>query len=397
MAGIDLPRVRHDTPGVAHVAHFNNAGAALPTRPVLDAMTDHLWLEARVGGYEAAAIRRDELDRFYEVAAALVGGRSDQIAFTDNATRAWDLGFYGVPLGEGDRILVSKSEYASNVIAMLQVAARTGASIEVVPDDEHGQLDVDALAHLLDERVKLVAAVHVPTQGGLVNPAEAIGAVLRESEALYLLDACQSTGQLPIDVAAIGCDVLCATGRKFLRGPRGTGFLWVSDRALDIVDPPVLDLFGASWEDDRRYEVRGDARRFELWEVGVAAKLGLVTAIDYALDLGLEAIEARVVDLAGQIRTRLGALHGVWVHDRGERRCGIVTFTVDGWDAADVSQALREQQINTSVTAITGARWDLADRGLDRMVRASVHYYNTNQELDRLIDAVADLSVRPAP
>ncbi|MBL8774420.1 MAG: aminotransferase class V-fold PLP-dependent enzyme [Acidimicrobiales bacterium] len=397
MAGIDLPRVRHDTPGVAHVAHFNNAGAALPTRPVLDAMTDHLWLEARVGGYEAAAIRRDELDRFYDVAAALVGGRADQIAFTDNATRAWDLGFYGVPLGEGDRILVSKSEYASNVIAMLQVAARTGASIEVVPDDEHGQLDVDALAHLLDERVKLVAAVHVPTQGGLVNPAEAIGAVVRESEALYLLDACQSTGQLPIDVAAIGCDVLCATGRKFLRGPRGTGFLWVSDRALDIVDPPVLDLFSASWEDDRRYEVRGDARRFELWEVGVAAKLGLVTAIDYALDLGLEAIEERVVDLAGQIRTRLGALHGVWVHDRGERRCGIVTFTVDGWDAADVSQALREQQINTSVTAITGARWDLADRGLDRMVRASVHYYNTNQELDRLIDAVADLSVRPAP
>ena len=397
MAGIDLPRVRHDTPGVAHVAHFNNAGAALPTRPVLDAMTDHLWLEARVGGYEAAAIRRDELDRFYDVAAALVGGRSDQIAFTDNATRAWDLGFYGVTLGEGDRILVSKSEYASNVIAMLQVAARTGASVEVVPDDEHGQLDVDALAHLLDDRVKLVAAVHVPTQGGLVNPAEAIGAVVRESEALYLLDACQSTGQLPIDVAAIGCDVLCATGRKFLRGPRGTGFLWVSDRALDIVDPPVLDLFGASWEDDRRYEVRGDARRFELWEVGVAAKLGLVTAIDYALDLGLEAIEERVVDLSGQIRTRLGALHGVWVHDRGERRCGIVTFTVDGWDAADVSQALREQQINTSVTAVTGARWDLADRGLDRMVRASVHYYNTNQELDRLIDAVADLSVRPAP
>lgn len=393
MPGIDLPRVRHDTPGVAHVAHFNNAGAALPTRAVLDAMTDHLWLEARVGGYEAAAICAEALDRFYDVAAALVGGRREQIAFTDNATRAWDLGFYGVPLGAGDRVLVSKSEYASNVIAMLQVAGRTGASIEVIPDDEHGQVDVDALAGLLDDRVKLVAAVHVPTQGGLVNPAEAIGAVVRQSDALYLLDACQSVGQLPVDVEAIGCDVLCATGRKFLRGPRGTGFLWISDRALEVVEPPVLDLFGASWETDRGYEVRGDARRFELWEVGVAAKLGLVTAIDYALDLGLDAIEARVVDLADQIRTRLGALHGVEVHDRGARRCGIVTFTVDGWDAADVSQALRERQINTSVTAVTSARWDLTERGLDAMVRASVHYYNTNQELDRLVDAVADLSV----
>lgn len=396
MAAIDLPRVRHDTPGVAHVAHFNNAGAALPSRPVLDAMTDHLWLEARVGGYEAAAIRAEAIDRFYDVAAALVGGRREQVAFTDNATRAWDLGFYGVPLAEGDRILVSKSEYASNVIAMLQVARRTGATIEVIPDDDKGQADVDALAGLLDERVRLVAVVHVPTQGGLVNPAAGIGAVLRDSDALYLLDACQSVGQLPVDVAAIGCDVLCATGRKFLRGPRGTGFLWLSDRALGRIEPPVLDLFGASWETDRGYEMRGDARRFELWEVGVAAKLGLVAAIDYALDIGLDAIETRVVDLAEQMRTRLGALHGVWVHDRGARRCGIVTFTIDGWDAADVAQALRERQINTSVTAVTSARWDLADRGLDRMVRASVHYYNTNQELDRLVDAVADLSVTSA-
>lgn len=395
MAAIDLARVRHDTPGVAHVTHFNNAGSSLPPRPVLDAQTDHLWLEARVGGYEAAAIQADGLDRFYDVAAALVGGRADQIAFTDSATRAWDLGFYGVPLAEGDRILVSKSEYASNVIAMLQVAARTGATIEVVPDDEHGQIDVEALAAMLDDRVKLVTVVHVPTQGGLVNPVAEVGAALRGTDALFLLDACQSAGQLPIDVAAIGCDVLCATGRKFLRGPRGTGFLWISDRGRERIEPPTLDLFSAEWTADRTYEVRGDARRYELWETGLAAKLGLVAAIDYALAVGLEAIEARVVDLAERLRTRLEALHGVTVHDLGRRRCGIVTFTIDGWASPDGSQALREQQINTSVTSVSGARWDLADRGLDQMVRASVHYFNTDQELERLVDAVADLSVRP--
>ena len=395
MAAIDLARVRHDTPGVAHVTHFNNAGSSLPPRPVLDAQTDHLWLEARTGGYEAAAIRADELGRFYDVAAALVGGRSDQIAFTDSATRAWDVAFYGVPLAAGDRILVSKSEYASNVIAMLQVAARTGATIEVIPDDEHGQVDVEALVGLLDERVKLVTVVHVPTQGGLVNPVAEVGAALQGSDALFLLDACQSVGQLPVDVAAIGCDVLCATGRKFLRGPRGTGFLWVSDRARDRIEPPVLDLFSAAWTDERRYEVRPDARRYELWETGLAAKLGLVAALDYALDIGLEAIEARVVDLAARLRARLEALHGVEVHDLGRRRCGIVTFTIEGWASPDVGQALRERQINTSVTSVTGARWDLADRGLDQMVRASVHYFNTDQELDRLVDAVAALSVRP--
>lgn len=394
MPAIDLPRVRHDTPGVAHVTHFNNAGASLAPRAVLDAMTDHLWLEARVGGYEAAAIRAGELDRFYDVAAALVNGRRDQVAFTDSATRAWDVAFYGIPLAAGDRILVSKAEYASNVIAMLQVARRTGASIEVIPDDDHGQLSVDGLRSMLDDRVKLVAAVHVPTQGGLVNPAEEIGAALQGTDALYLLDACQSVGQLPVDVGAIGCDVLCATGRKFLRGPRGTGFLWLSDRAASRIDPPVLDLFSATWTGDRSYEVRPDVRRFELWETGIAAKLGLVAAVDYALDIGLVAIAERVTDLAADLRSLLGALDGVAVHDRGRRLSGIVTFTVDGWAAADVAQALRQQQINTSVTAVTSSRWDLGERGLDDMVRASVHYFNTHQELTRLVEVVAGLSAR---
>ena len=371
MADIDLARVRHDTPGVAHVTHFNNAGASLPPRQVVDTMTDHLWLEARVGGYEAAAIRSEGLDHFYDVAAALVGGRPDEIAFTESATRAWDMAFYGITLDVGDRILVSKAEYASNVIAMLQVAARTGASIEVIPDDDTGQLSVEALRGMVDERVKLIAAVHVPTHGGLVNPAEEIGAVAREAGVLYLLDACQSVGQLPIDVAGIGCDVLCATGRKFLRGPRGTGFLWLSPRAMAAIEPPALDLLGASWTGARSYEMRADARRFELWETGMAAKLGLVAAMEYALDLGIEAIAQRVTALAAELRTALGGIPGVAVHDRGRRRCGIVTFTVDGWAAADVAQALRESQINTSVTAVTGGRWDLEARGLDAMVRAS--------------------------
>ena len=357
-------------------------------------MTDHLWLEARVGGYEAAAIRREGLDRFYDVVATLINGQPDQVAFTDSATRAWDVAFYGISLSPGDRILVSKAEYASNVIAMLQVAERTGASIEVIPDDETGQLSVEDLRRLLDDRVKLIAAVHVPTHGGLVNPAEEIGAVAREAGVLYLLDACQSVGQLPIDVGAIGCDVLCATGRKFLRGPRGTGFLWLSPRAIDQIEPPVLDLFGASWTGDRSYEVRADARRFELWETGIAAKLGLVTAVEYALEVGIETIAERVTAMGSDLRTALDGLPGVSVHDQGQRRCGIVTFTIDGWAAADVSQALRGSQINTSVTAVTGGRWDLAERGLDDMVRASAHYFNTQQEVDRLVDEIAGLNAR---
>jgi selenocysteine lyase/cysteine desulfurase len=379
---------------VAHVTHFNNAGAALPPRVVVETVTDHLWLEARVGGYEAADMRRPDLRRFYEVAAAFVNGAPEEIAFTENATRAWDMAFFGIALADGDRILVSKAEYASNVIAMLHAAQRVDVSIEVIPDDDRGQVCVDALSDLMDERVRLVAVTHVPTQGGLVNPAAEIGAVVRDSDALYLLDTCQSVGQLAVDVQAIGCDAICVTGRKFLRGPRGTGFLWVSERAMPSIDPPMPDLLAAEWTAPYEYELRSDARRYETWEASYAGKLGLLAALEYARGWGLDAIEDRVTALAATLRSLLATVPGVWVHDRGERQCGIVSFTVDGFAPEDVSQALRERQINTSVSTLPSGRFDLEERHLDAVVRASVHYYNTEQELTRLVGAISDL--RPA-
>ena len=224
---IDVARERADRPGVEHVAHLNNAGAALSPEPVLDAVIEHLRREATIGGYEAAAERADRSEHTYDAVAALIGARRDEIAIVENATRAWDMAFYSLRLGAGDRILTTNAEYASNYIPMRQVADRTGAAVVVVPDDEHGQVDVARLATMLDERVKLVSLVHVPSQGGLVQPAAAVGAVCRASGVPLLLDACQSVGQMPVDVEAIGCDMLSATGRKFLRGPRGTGFLYV--------------------------------------------------------------------------------------------------------------------------------------------------------------------------
>jgi selenocysteine lyase/cysteine desulfurase len=236
--------------------------------------------------------------------------------------------------------------------------------------------------------VKLIAITHVPTQGGLVNPAEEIGALAREAAVPFLLDACQSVGQLPVDVQRIGCDLLSATGRKFLRGPRGTGFLYVRRSILDHVEPPFLDLRAATWTAPQRYEIRSDARRFESWETNYAAKIGLGVAADYALSWGLEAIEARITALAADLRERLQALDGVRVHDQGRRRCGIVTFTVDGVPAEQVQRRLAESGVNTSVSYASSARFDLPCRGLTELVRASVHYYNTEEELNRLVSAL---------
>lgn len=388
---IDLERVQRQTPGCAHVLHLDNAGAALPPRPVLDAVIGHLELEARIGGYEAAERAAERIEGVYGAAARLLNCGADEIAIVENATRAWDMAFYSLPLGAGDRILTARAEYASNYIPFLQVARRTGAVVEVVPDDESGQLDVAALEAMIDDRVKLIAITHVPTNGGLVNPAADVGAIARAAGIPYLLDACQSAGQLPLDVAVIGCDMLSFTGRKYLRAPRGTGALYVRQALLETLEPPFLDLHAAEWVAADRFEIRPDARRFECWEGNVAAKIGLGVAIDYALELGLEEIRARIDGLAGALRGGLGEIPGVSLHDLGAETCGIVSFAVAAMAPEALTAALATRAINVSTSSCASTRLDMEARGLDALVRASVHYYNSEDEIKRFLSAVSEI------
>jgi cysteine desulfurase / selenocysteine lyase len=385
---LDIARLRAETPGCAHVAHLNNAGSSLPPAPVLDAVIDHLRREAEIGGYEAHGEREDRVEHTYDALARLIGSSRDEIAFVENATRAWDMAFYAFRFGRGDRILTGRAEYASNWIALRQVSDRTGAVVEVVPDDEHGQLDVAALEGMLDDRVKLVSLVHVPTQGGLVNPAAEVGRLTRAAGVPLLLDACQSVGQLPLDVEAIGCDLLSATGRKFLRGPRGTGFLYVRRGLVEQLEPPFLDMHAAEWDRLDGYTIRADARRFENWESYVAGRIGLGVAADYALALGLDEIWERDRSLAARLRSALAEVPGVALHDQGETKGAIVTFTVAGRPARRVQADLAARGVNVSIMSTSSARLDLEARGIDELIRASVHYFNADEELDRLVETV---------
>ncbi len=392
MMTIDLLRARAETPGCENVLHFNNAGASLPPQPVLDAVFEHLHLEAQIGGYEAAERAHAAVEGVYDAAARLLNASPGEIAVVENATRAWDMVFYAIPFAPGDRILTAQAEYASNYIAYLQVARKTGAVVEAIPNDAHGQVSVAALRDMMDERVKLIAISHVPTNGGLVNPAAEIGAVARAAGVLYLLDACQSVGQMPVDVAALGCDMLSATGRKYLRGPRGTGLLYVRRRALDQLEPPFLDLHAAEWVARDRYEVRDDARRFETWEGNVAAKIGLGAAINYALDWGLAASYQRIRRLADSLREKLAALPGVTVHDLGAERCGIVTFYVAGHSSEAVRRNFAGQRINVSTSTVASTRLDMENRGLNTIVRASVHYYNHEKEIEAFCNTLETIT-----
>ena len=385
---LDITRLRAETPGCAHVLHLNAAGSALPSRRTLDATLDHLRLEAEIGGYEAADKARDTLNGFYPSVARLIGAHEGEIAFIENATRAWDMAFYSLDFQPGDRILTCVSEYSSNYISYLQVAKKTGAEVVVVPDDKHGQIDLGALERAIDKRTKLVSISHVPTQGGLVQPAEAVGKITNDAGVLYLLDACQSVGQLPVDVNMIGCDFLSMTGRKYLRGSRGTGFLYAKARTTSHIEPVFLDNHAARWSDDNAYTVMGDAKRFENWERYFAGVIGLKVAADQANELGVEAIWARLRHLADGLRARLAPLKGVTVTDLGQVRGAIVTFAVAGADHNALKMALRAQAINVSVSTQFSSRLDLKGRGLLNVMRASVHVYNTEEELDRFVAAL---------
>lgn len=383
-----LAGVLADTPGARDQVFLDSAGSSLPPTPVLDAVVSHLRREAEVGGYRAAAERADDLAEGYAVLAELLGCAPDEVAFTDSATRSWLAAVDAVPLAEGDRVLVTEAEYAGNAVPLLNLAARAGASVEPVPSGPDGAVDLDALAGLLDERVKLVSLVHVPTNGGLVNPVREVADAAHAVGALVLLDACQSLGQLPLDTADLGVDLLSGTGRKWLRGPRGTGVLVVPAHVRERLHPRLVDLHSGTWVGPQEIELRDDARVFELWEHSVADRLGLIAAARYALDLGLDTIASAVGARAEYLRAGLSAIPGVEVRDLGTRRCGIVTFTVDGVAAQDVLASLLARDVTVTVSNLSSTRLDMTRRGLDHLVRASPHYFVSRAQLDTAISAV---------
>jgi selenocysteine lyase/cysteine desulfurase len=391
--GIDVARARAETPGCEQVLHFNNAGAALQPQPVLDAVFGHLRRESEIGGYEAADEAEGRREAVYDSIARLLNAHRDEIALVDNATRAFDMAFHALPLEDDDVVLTTASEYPSNVIAMLRAAHDRRIELRYIPNEPSGQLSLDALEQMLrDLRVKVLSISHVPTQSGLVQPAAEAGKLARARGVWYLLDATQTAGQMPLDAQALGCDALAATGRKFLRGPRATGFLYVRRDRIADMDPLPVDLHAAVWTGPESYELRSDARRFETWEQPIAGNLGLGAAADYALAWGIGAIWDRVQFLAGRLRERLAAVPRVTLRDPGAQRCGIVTFTVDGTPAAEVRAALaaRTPRINVTISTINSARMDFPARRLDTVVRSSVHYYLRDEDIDLFAEAIGE-------
>lgn len=393
---ISVDTLRADTPGTNSVIHFNNAGASLMPQPVVEAITDYIALEAQLGGYEAAELRKDAIWGFYTATADLLNTKPGNIAGAANATDAYSRALSAIPFERGDVILTTNNDYNSNQIAFLSLQKRFGIQLvraEDEPDGEStpGGVSVDDMAHKIRQlHPRLVAVTHVPTNSGLVQPVEAIGPLCRAADVLYLVDACQSVGQLPVDVDAIQCDFLSATCRKFLRGPRGMGFLYVSDRVLEEGYAPLfVDLHGASWESANEFRLEPTAARFEDWEFAYALVLGAAEAHRYALTVGIEAITQRNAELCATLRSKLSALSGVRLLDEGQRLSSIITLFSDKKPAADLKAALSAERINTSLSVYGAAVIDFARKGMTTAaLRISPHYFNTGEEIDRIVNVL---------
>ena len=387
-----LAKWRSDTPGTGHRVHLNNAGAALMPSPVTDACKSHLDLESEIGGYEASDAKSNEISSVYSDLGRLIGARPENIAVVANATAGFVQAMSSFDFEPGDVIVTTRADYTSYQITFLSLAERLGVVVRHAEDLPEGGVDPDSVRELArDPACRLVHVSWVPTHSGLIQDVEGVGGVCDELGIPYLVDACQAVGQIPIDVERLKCDYLTATARKFLRGPRGIGFMYASDKALGRGDHPLfVDMRGAKWVAADRYEIAKTAMRYEDWEFPYALVLGLGAAARYALSVGIETASERSFALAARLRERLAALPGVRVLDGGTRKCAIVTASFADRHAREIVSELKRHRINTTASLGWYGLLDFTEKRVDSALRISPHYYNTEEETDRAIDTISE-------
>jgi len=387
MDNIDLNAIRQETSGCMDKIFLNSAGGSLMPKIVAETMTDYILLEQQHGAYESVAKKSEQLNRFYVEAAKLINTQPDNIAFTVSSTDAYAKALSSIEFRDGDVIITTNDDYVSNQMAFFSLQKKRGVKLIRVKNLPDHELDLEDLENLIRKyNPKLVAVTHIPTNSGLIQNVEGVGKICRQYDVLYLVDACQSVGQIVVDVKKIGCDLLTATGRKFLRGPRGTGFLYVSDKVLAKNMAPVfLDMNGAQWTDFDDYTLLKTAKRFELWETSISSFLGLTEALHYANGIGMQNIESYNKKLAETLRTGL-LNNGLRVLDQGQNLSSIVTFVDQNGDIENLYRILKENNVYFSVSNKSNALIDFTMKDLDRAIRLSPHYFNTSEEIEEVVE-----------
>lgn len=386
-----IKQVRSQTPGLKGRIHFDNSGSALMPLPVIETLLQAIERDAAVGGYVAQEQQAAAMEAGYSSLARLLGGKITDYAFVGSAVDGWTKAFYSLPLRTGDNIVTAYNEYCSNYIAYLQVKKNRGVEIRVARQSPSGGVDLEHLQSLVDDRTKLISLSHMPSSSGEINPVEKVGEIARAAGVLFQLDACQSVGHVRVDVDRIGCDIMTGTSRKFLRGPRGIGFLYANAKARAVMEPVVLTNQSAEWTSATTYTLRQDARVFEAWERSVSNQLGFSAAIDYLLELGVSAATAEIAKNASYLRGRLPDIKKINIECPPGATSAIITFNVFGYSPQEVKSAFEQQNIAVQTASVVHTRLDLEERGIASAVRVSPHYYNSQEDMDILLTALEAL------
>ena len=382
---LDINKIRLETPGCQSRIHFNNAGGSLIPRDVSIAVQSYLAREQEIGSYEAAEEAKVLINSFYTKFSELLNCSESEIAFIENSTRAWEMAVHSISWEPGDQIITGENEYGSNYLGLLHLAKQRSLKILTIPNNESGTISLGQLEESVTDKTRLIAITHVASQRGDVQPASKVGEIANKHNILYLLDACQSVGQINLDTRSLRCDFLCGSGRKYLRGPRGTGFLYTKSTALKNLEPVFLDLHSANWKNVGSYEFVRDAKMFECWERNMAAMIGLAAAVEYLLKLDVKMVEQRVKQLSLNLREKLSELADIKILEKSNNCSGIVTFTKTSISATDLKDELQKKGINISVIKHRNARLDLGKECTGDINRASLHYYNSEQEISEFI------------
>lgn len=390
---VHIQALRAATPGCQQVIHFNHSGASLPSQATVTAMIEHMNREASQGPMEAAAQGEMLLENARNTAARLINCTPSSIAFLGSGSAAWGMAFSALGAWRrGDRILVGRHEWGGNLACMAQAFA-AGASLEVIPCDEHGAVSVSALEAMIDERVRLISLTWLPANGGLINPAAAIGTIAKRYGIPYFIDAGQALGQISVDVQALGCDVLKGACRKFLRGPRGTALLYIREGFVEKLQPPFVDVLSAP-RNGESFSPRNDARRFETSEMSLTLIAGLNNALSEVEALGIVPIRQRIRQLSSLLRKRMAEVAGLKLQDLGEAHdhSGLVSFTLEGWDALEIKKELAMNGINIGANGVAYTPLDMQARRLVNIARISVSHLNTESEIETLLTALREMS-----
>ena len=369
--------------------NFNNAGASKNPEFVVNRIKEYLDEEVIFGGYYAAEKNKKHIINFYKNLSFLINCHESEISFVPSSTYGWNFFLDSVNLEKGDNIIIFDNEYGNNFLSLLK---KKNVEIRVSEIDTNGKICLSNLKKKIDKKTKIICVCHIASQSGNIQNVEEICKVSKKlnNKIIFLLDACQSIGHIKIDVKKINCDVMVGSGRKYLRGPRGTGFMYIKDSIKKNIRPSIFDSRSCVLK--KMKTILYKKNLFETFEFPPALIIGLSESLSYLNKLGIKKIEKKIKNLSIYFRKKIKKINSVTVYENPLLLSGINTISVEKKPVEKIHKYLLKKKILTSICTTSTSYHHFEKMNVKKLLRISFHHYNTRKEIDYLVEVLNDLA-----